>query len=186
MDCGKISAGFLAGACGKLPIGGTATRVILLNYADIASKTINEDYSISDITLHEGKHGYMFETIENSVQGDATFEKGTYVSNYIHSLTLRIFRDTLEAREWTNNLNEGRFVALVERREAGEAHWEAYGIESGLKLSENTYSTAYNDNVVLTPVLASDDTSKETALPAIFYKDSAEATEAAVLALIQA
>lgn len=183
MDCGKITAAFVGGACGKLPIGGTGTRVALFNYADIASYDTTDDGVIESLALVQGAKGYLFETIENSPQGDATFEQGTYVSAYTHQVTLRIFKDNIAARAWCNSMKDARLVAIVERREAGEAHWEVYGIESGLKLSENTYSTSYSDNVVLAPVLASDDTSKESALPAIYFVDSPEATTASVLAL---
>lgn len=184
MDCGKITKAFVGGACGKLPIGGTGTRVILFNYADIASHDTASDGTITNITMHDGKKGFLFETIENSPQGTSTFNAGTYIPNYGHSVTLRVFKDDINARSWVNELTYGRFVAAVERREAGDAHWEIYGIESGLKMSENAYDTSYSDNVVFAPVLSSDDTSKESAVPAIFFDGtSASSTEQKLLAL---
>lgn len=185
MDCGKITKAFVGGACGKLPIGGTGTRVLLMNYADIASYDTTEDGVVATITLKSGTKGFIYESIENSALGEATFNKGTYINTYDHKVTMRVFKDTIAARAFANEMKDARIVALVERREEGESHWEVYGIESGLKLTENPYSTTYADNVVLAPVLQSDDTSKESALPAIFYKTSAEATTAAVLALAQ-
>lgn len=186
MDCGKISAGFVAGACGKLPTGGTGTHIVLINYADISGVTYAETTgAITAITLASNAKGYLFETIESSALGECSFEKGTYVSQYTHQVTMRVFKDTIAARKFVNDLTEARLVAIVERREAGEAHWEVYGIESGLKMSDNPTSTDYSDNVVFAPVLASDDVSKESKVPAVFYDGtSAASTTAAVLALV--
>ena len=186
MDCGLITKAFVGGNCGKLPIGGTGVRVLLINYADVASHDTTEDGVINAIRLASGKKGYLYESIENSALGEATFNKGTYINTYDHKVTLRIFKDTIDARAFVNEMKDARIVAIVERRENGDSHWEVYGIESGLKLTENSYSTTYADNVVLAPVLQSDDTSKESALPAVFFTESEGATTAAVLALAQA
>lgn len=188
MDCGKITQGFVGGACGALPIGGTGTRVMLLNYSDVLKSTSEFDEStstISDIKLKSGAKGYLYETIENADEASATYSKGTYTSQYDHSVTLRIFKDTIEAKTFVNQMKDARVIAIVEKRGSGNNKWEVYGWESGLKLSENTYSTTFTDNVAFAPVLASDDTSKETMLPYSFYTGSEEATEAAVLALAQ-
>lgn len=189
MDCGKITQGFTGGACGTaLPIGGTGAEVVLLNYSDVlksGSEVDEEKGIISKIALKSGAKGFLYSSIENSTEGSATLNAGTYVDNYDHSVTLRIFKDTAEAKAWVNSMKGARFIALVAKRTTGKNHWEAYGWDSGLKLSENTYNTTFTDNVALSPVISSDDTSKESSLPFTFFTESEEATDAAVYALCQ-
>lgn len=187
MDCGKIIAGLVAGSCGKLPVGGTGTRAIVINYSDVDKKTsaLNEGV-LSDIKLLTGKKGYLYESVENSSEGSYTFTRGTYTSGYDHSVTLRIFKNTTEARAWINSMKDARVIVILENRESGETKWEVYGWECGLKLSENTGSTKFEDHVVAAPVLSSDDDSIESDLPYIFFKTDEATTEAAVLALCQA
>lgn len=184
MDCGKISAGFVAGACGKLPIGGTGTRVVIMNHADIDTVTYSQDGGhITGITLKNKAH--LYESIENSSEGTATFNKGTYTSGYTHGVTLRIFKDSAAARAWINQMTDARIAALLEKRENGDAKWEAYGLESGMKLNENSYSTTYADHVVAAPAFSSDDDSIESKMPMSFYTGTTDGTEEAVLALCQ-
>lgn len=185
MDCGKIISGLVAGACGTMPIGGTATRAVILNYQDIdRDNSTVTDGVIEGITMKSGKVGYLFETVQNANEGGASFERGTYFDTYTHTVTLRIFVKSNETKAWMESLKGSRVVVLLENREQGEGHWEVYGWDSGLTLSENTYSTTYADNVVFNPTFASDDTSHEGALPKTFYKTSDANTETMVLALI--
>lgn len=189
MDCGKIISGFVGGSCGEVPTGGTGTRVVLINYADIDkenSTVSEEDATISEIALKTSKTGYLFETLEKANEGSITFTRGTYVDTFTHSLTLRLFADGKDAKKWVQSLVGARVVAIVEKLAGGDGKWEVYGWKAGLKLSELTYSTTYTDNVAFAPVLSSEDTSPESALPYTFYKTSEAETEAAVLALVQA
>lgn len=189
MDCNKITAGFIGGACGtKMAIGGTDTEVVLFNYADVLKEGSDLDEEtgiISTIALREGTKGYIFKSLQNSTEASATLAAGTYVDMYDHSLTLRNFVDEPEAMAWFNSLKGGRYIALVSKRKTGKGHWQVYGWQSGLKLAENAYNTTYTDNVVNAPVLASDDTSKESALPYTFFDTDAEKTDQAVYALCQ-
>lgn len=187
MDCGKITKGFVGGACGKLPIGGTGTRIWVFNHADIdksASVYNDETDTISSIVLHSGKKGVLFETIENSNVGEASFTRGAYTAGYIHSVTMRIFKDSAAAKAWVNSIKDARLVVVVEKRQDGDSKFEVYGWESGLKLSDSPYSTTYTDNVALAPVISSDDDSPESDLPYAFYTESVETSEAALNALI--
>lgn len=189
MDCGKITHGFIGGACGTaLPIGGTGTEVVLLNYSDVVKDASGLDEVsgiISKITLKDGAKGFLFQSLENSTEGSATLSAGTYVDTYDHSVTLRIFKDTAEAKAWVNSMKGARFIAIVGKRTTGKNHWEVFGWDSGLKLSENAYNTTFTDNVALSPVISSDDTSKESSLPFTFFADSEKETDAAIYALCQ-
>lgn len=185
MDCGSITKGFVIDSCAQaLPIGGTGTRIMLLNYADVDKENSTvKDGVVSNIALKSGKKGYLYETLENANEASATFSKGTYVSTYDHSVTLRCFVRSTDAKEFVNQMKDARLIAVVENREQDENHFEVYGWDSGLKLTENTYGTTLTDNVALAPVLSTDDTSKETKLPLTFFTTSGAATETAFVAL---
>lgn len=182
MDCSRITKGFVGGSCDSIPQGGTGTKVWIFNYADIdrsASTTTSETLSL--LKLVTGKQGYVYQSLDNSTDGSATLNKQTYVSNYDHQVNLRIFNDEQEAKEFLNEAKEARIVCIVERRTTGDNKFEVYGWQSGLKMSENPYSTKFTDNVAYAPVFKSDDDSKETNLPL-----TCTMTESALDALCQA
>lgn len=184
MDCSKITEGFVGGACGALPTGGTSSYVWLLNYDEVdkSKSTVDADGNISAIAMKEGKYAYLFETIDNANEAGATFNKGTYVNNYDHTVTLRIFKDNIAAKKFVNALAGARVIAVVKRKcvDTCDNIFEVYGWDSGLKMSENPYSTTLTDNVAMAPVLMSDDISKETTLPRTYT-----GTEASLNALCQ-
>lgn len=186
MDCGRIISGLVAGACGTMPIGGTATRAVIINYQDIDRDNSTETVKgiIDTLVLKSQKKGFLFETVQNANEGGASFERGTYFDTYTHNVTLRLFTKGNETKTWMESLKGSRVVILLENREQGEGHWEVYGWDSGLTLSENTYSTTFADNVVYNPTFASDDTSHEGALPKTFYDTDDATTESAIQALL--
>ena len=168
MNCTEITAGFVGGACGALPAGGTKALVYLFNFDDIdrSASVIDEDGNITTLALKTGKKGVIFQTLDNGNEGGATFNKGTYIDTYDHSVTLRIFDDSKAAKKFVNTLGGARVVAIMQRNsKATDNELEVYGWESGLKMSENPYSTNFTDNVAYAPVLATDERSKETMLP---------------------
>jgi hypothetical protein len=68
----------------------------------------------------------------------------------------------------------------------GSTKYEVYGWDSGLKLSENAFTTDFADNVVFAAKLASDDNSKEGQLPLSYFITSISATETALAGLYTA
>lgn len=182
MDCSKITAGYVQD-CEKVAKGGTGSKVFLFNLADI-DKTDDDSGAeyIHDIILKEGKKGVIYESFDNSTEGTATLNKGAYISNYDHQITLRLFSKSEEARAFIGQIKQARVVAVVESRNAGTNgfNYEVYGFESGLVLSENAISTTLTDGVAYSLVLKSDDTSKENYIPRIV-----EMTEANLTALCQ-
>lgn len=179
MDCSKITKGFVVASCDNLPTGGTGSKVYLFNYADIdRSSSTKTKQTISVIALKDGAKGYQYESFDNSTDGSATLNKGTYVSNYDHQVQLRLFAEDEDAREFLADAKEARIVAVVQKK--GSVEFEVYGWESGLKMSENAYATKYTDNVAYAPIFKSDDNSKESDLPYI-----CSMTEAALNALCQ-
>lgn len=188
MDCGKLIAGLVGGVCNEIPIGGTGTRVVLVNYEDVSKdetvfNTENPEV-IESIVLKDTKKGFVFETLDNANDADSTLSVGTYFRRYDHSVTLRIFKKDNETKKWLAELKDARVIAIVENRTSGEGKWEVYGWDSGLKLSEDTFNAKYTDDVVYAPKFASDETSKEASHPKSFFVTDDEATEAAIMAIV--
>jgi hypothetical protein len=187
MDCGKITTGFTGGSCSdKLPIGGTGTRLIFINHSDIDFENSSAPSAgiLDEIVLKTGKVGYLFETLGNANEGGFTFNKGTYVTTYAHSVTARMFKDGAAAKAWLDEIKDARLVIIVEKREDNASKFEVYGWNSGLKMSENTGSTTLTDNVAFAPVFSSEDGAQEPALPYTFFDTDEETTEAAITALV--
>lgn len=187
MDCAKIAAGLTAAECGKMATSGTGTKVVLMNYDDIdkASSTVSSGVCTS-LVLAADKLAYLFESIDKATTGEATFAKGTYIDSYDHAVTLRIFIKDQTSKDFINSLTNARVVAIVENRAtgvSGNTKYEVYGWDSGLKLSENAFTTDFADNVVFTAKLASDDNSKEGQLPLSYFITDLAGTETALAGL---
>lgn len=187
MDCAKIAAGLTAAECGKMATAGTGTKVVLMNYDDIdkASSTVSSGVCTS-LVLAADKLAYLFESIDKATTGEATFAKGTYIDSYDHAVTLRIFIKDQTSKNFINSLTNARVVAIVENRAtgaSGNTKYEVYGWDSGLKLSENAFTTDFADNVVFTAKLASDENSKEGQLPLSYFITDLAGTETALAGL---
>lgn len=166
MDCSKITAGYVQ-ECDVLAKGGTGGKAFLFNYADIDfTETSWSDYDMDVLQLKDGKKGYIFETFSNAIEGTATLNKGAFISNYDHQVTLRAFNRNGVVRQFMAQLQQARVVAVIQTGSENEGYeYEVYGLQSGLVLSENAISTTLTDGVAYSLVLKSDDTSKETHAP---------------------
>lgn len=188
LTCGQLTKGLVAAVCGKAPSSGTGAKVYLLNYADIdrASCTVANGV-ISSLVMLSGKYAYEFESMPKSTLGEATFARGTYFNTFDHAVTLRVFTKNAESKEFMSNLANSRIVAIVENADTGvngEVKYEVYGWDSGLTLSELSFSTTYSDSTVYAAKMASEDESKEGALPLSFFDTDISTTEAALAALL--
>jgi hypothetical protein len=196
MDCSKITAGLTAINCGKPSIPGTGQQVIIINYTDIdREKSTAANNVITSIVLKGTNKAYAFESIDNSTLGEISVNRGTYFSNWQHDLTLRIFAKNEKAKEFVNNLNGTRLVAIVENKEEGpegQVKYEVYGWDAGLELNEATATTDMADLVVYQLKLGSGANSKESSLPKSVFKtgegteSDLQATEAMINTLIEA
>lgn len=187
LTCGQLTSGLIAATCGKAPSSGTGAKVFLMNYADIDKKNSTvENGVISSIVLHSGKTAYEFESMPKSTLGEATFARGTYFNTFDHAVTLRVFTKNAESKAFMSNLANSRIVAIVENADFGtngEVKYEVYGWDSGLTLSELSFSTTYSDSTVYAAKMASEDESKEGALPHSFFDTDIDTTEQALQSL---
>jgi hypothetical protein len=190
MDCSKITQGLQAVNCGKPPVAGTGTRVILLNYADVdKSLSVEANNVISEILLKSGAIGYAFESLDNTNTGESSYNKTTYYGNWQHDLTMRILVKNEDAKTFVNEMNGARVVAIVENKEMGvdgEVKYEVYGWDAGLELNECTATTEMADGVVYQLKMGSGTNSKESTLPKSVFDTSLTKTEAMLDSLITA
>lgn len=186
-ECGHITAGLIAAACGKAPASGTNRNVVLLNFEDIdreASVVVGN--VAKSIVLKSGKKGYLFQSNQKATSGSATFARGPYFDTFDHSVVLRAFTKRQSSKDFMNSLIGSRAVAIIDNNEqgdAGETKYEVYGWDSGLTLSELPWATEFSDSVVYSATLASDDASKEGQLPLSFFSTSLADTEQALASL---
>lgn len=185
MDCSKITAGIIAADCAKPEISGTAGNVWLINYADIDRVlSILADNVITDLVLTDDAKAYVFESLTNGVLGETSINKGTYISNWQHDLTLRIFAKSEAAKKFVNSLNGARVVAIVETNSLngtgatlGATKYDVYGWSAGLELNEFTGTTDMADGIVYQPKLGSG-TAKEDSIPKSLFKTDLATTRA--------
>lgn len=181
MDCTKITAGLVGATCDTLTGGGTGIKVWLFNFDEIDKTTSQAtDVLVSTLAMKEGKKGYIFTSFDNATEGSVTLNVGTYVNTYDHQVTLRVFDDSDDAREFMASVKGARIVAIVQKKTTTGYINEVYGWDSGMKLNENPYTTKHTDNVVFAPVFKTDADSKEGNMPRICGM-----TEAALDALCQ-
>lgn len=185
MDCSVITAGLVAAQCDKAPVGGTAGKVYIVNFADIDKDTsVVTKNVISSLVLKDGKNGFAFESLDDSTLGEFSANVGTYFSNWQHDVTLRIFAKSQEAKNFLDNSLNARVVLVVENRESGETKFECYGWDSGLKISEVTGSTEVTDGIVYSAKFSSTENSRESSLPKSVFVTSEEATRTMLEALL--
>lgn len=188
LTCGQLTKGLVAAVCGKAPSSGTGNNVYLINYDDIdKDASVLNAGVLSSVVLLTGKKAYEFESMPKSTTGEATFARGTYFNTFDHAVTLRVFTKNAESKAFMSNLANSRIVAIVENNDTGDkgdVKYEVYGWDSGLTLSELSFSTTYSDTTVYAAKMASEDESKEGALPHSFFDTDIETTEKALAALV--
>ena len=187
-DCSKLGMGLQAVVCGKPPVAGTGSKVILLNYSEIdRNLSVVADNVITALVLKQQATGYEFRGLDNSNLGATTLNKGTYMSNFQHDLTLRIFAKNEASKKFANSLNGARVVAIVQNKEQGDngsVKWECYGWDAGLELNEFESNTEMADSVVYQILLGSGENSKESSLPKSVFSTDLTTTETMLDGLI--
>jgi len=190
MDCSKITQGLQAVNCGQPAIAGTGARVILINYSDIDRKlSVVKDNVITSLVLNGTSKAFDFQSLDNTNLGEISLNRGTYFSNWQHDLTLRVFTKNELSKNFVNNLNGARVVAVIQNKESGpngEVKYEAYGWDAGLELNEGTATTNMADMIVYQIKMGSGTNSKEGSLPKSVFKTDLTQTETMLNSLIAA
>lgn len=184
--CGTISKNLTLAECGN-SVAGIEASFILMNFDDIdRSESTETGDVLSGITMKDGKHGYRYESHNNSFESSVAFNNGTYSKAFTHQVIIRVFSKTQEVKDQLNALAQGRVVAIVKNKtnRNPETKYEVYGWENGLEVSDFQAASTDADGVIYTITLASRDDSREGMLPVSFYAGSEAQTEAAIEALL--
>ena len=169
--CDALTAG-IAYDCANPPSGGANDRLILVNFADIngfVTLDATNPLVIEGIALAGTSVGYVFEGLNNSNEPRAALVKGRYVNGYDHEVRFKCFSNSILTKTQLSKLDGALVVAIVQNNHKGadgEAAFEVYGLETGLRLQEleriladAELQGAYN------LLLKNDDISKPSTLP---------------------
>lgn len=185
-NCGQLSKNLALTACvGATP--GVDKRLIFLNFDDIDRDTTAIEGNVcSKFVMKDGKKGFSYSSEKNSWEAQSPLSKGTYKNRFDHSILGRVFLRTQAIKDELIALSQAKVVVIVENADqtTPETHFEIYGYESGLVLTDLQSVSTDADGVIYSFTAASSDNSKESQLPLSFFETDLETTRAAVESLI--
>lgn len=186
--CAKIASSLVLAACVSAAVG-LESSIYIVNFDDIdrASSTVTGNV-ISSLVLNTGANGYKYESAKNAIEANSPLNKGTYLNRFDHNIVFRVFSKTQSIKDELGKLAQARVVVIVENLNSGsdETHFEVYGWDAGLEMTDFQAATTDGDGVVATVTLNSGDNAKESDLPKSFYSTSLATTRAALEALLPA
>ena len=184
--CAKIASSLVLAACVSAAVG-LESSIYIVNFDDIdrASSTVTGNV-ISSLVLNTGANGYKYESAKNAIEANSPLNKGTYHNRFDHNIVFRVFSKTQSIKDELGKLAQARVVVIVENLNSGsdETHFEVYGWDAGLEMTDFQAATTDGDGVVATVTLNSGDNAKESDLPKSFYSTSLATTRAALEALL--
>lgn len=137
----------IGAACLPL-IGGVNDKLILINYDDLLSVTVDSDFTASNVfssmTLKSGKQGYLFEGKGNrSIAFRQNPIVDTYgsVSGWTHEIDFVGFADSPEANDVLERLAQSKTIAVLE---SNKKFW-VLGYDSGFFASSIATDSANAD-----------------------------------------
>lgn len=187
MNCANISKNLILGSC-KNDSPAIEPAVILVNFDDWKAATKSIDAGVlSQLTLGDGKFGFKYESLKNSLDTDCSLSKGTYQNTFDHKVTFKVFAKTQIIKDELNKLSNAKVVAITENvsNDAEGVKYELFGADNGLEMSEFTAPSTGTDGVVYSFSVASGDNAKESALPLSIDAGTPETTKALIEALVK-
>lgn len=190
--CDNLNADILID-CDNPPSGGANDRLILFNFDDIntnATVTVDPSNSLlfTNIVLASGIRGYVFEGLNNSNEPRAALVKGRYVNGYDHEVIFKVFLNSPAAKLQLNKLDGAKVVALIQNNHKGEdgnAAFEIYGYETGLRLQELARVVADAETQgAYNITIRNDEVSRPSSLPQTLWDTDFATTKAIVDSLI--
>lgn len=185
MTCGKLSMGILGADCQNPMVPGVKPKAIIINNDDIdIDQTIITDGIISELVLKSGAVAYKAETLNNGIDVNVAFAKGTYLNGWDHNFVLRLFDNTPEVKKFVDQLSKSRITVIIENNyvkyndvNKGNTVYEVYGFYVGLELNEAVRDAKDADTkggYVLT--CGCNESMKEPVLPITLFNGTLEAT----------
>lgn len=198
ITCGKLSSGILGADCANPLVPGIKPRAILINRDDIdIDKTTITDGVITELLLKGTAKAFEAETLENGIDANVAFAKGTYYNGWDHNFVFRVFDNNPRVKKFIDELSKSRIAVIIENNYIkyspstdpadvkGDTVYEMYGFYTGLELKEATRDAKDADTKggwVLT--CGCNDSAKEPALPITVFKTDLTSTQALIDTLI--
>lgn len=149
-DCEDKLAGNFVRQCGYKPKQGIK-RKWYGNHADIdqaATQKTNRGTKVTLLVLKTGAKIYPAEGNDKSHKGGHAIAVGDYGNGYIHTDNYNILYRGEEERERLQEIAEGaKLFSIIEKVDGGvngELTYEILGLESGMKVTEDTWNSAEN------------------------------------------
>lgn len=182
----KISAN-IADDCTVPAVGGAENTITLVNLADYQNATITRSATnpmvIENIVLPNTKVGYTLEFAPDTINAMAT---RAGINTWDHSLSGKVNVSNNTVKQTLNDMDGGRFVAIVQMRNpVAETKFQVVGESSGLVITENKRE-ANAENGIYSLTLATSDVSKEPKELLSLFKTDLTTTKAVVAALLVA
>lgn len=159
MSCHLLERGSIPD-CDELPIGGTETRLILINWDDVLYIYVSNglggggsvwdstfDFTfgpvvsgsaigvITQIVLKPLKQAYEFFGFKQDIKkNEEAVNNGKLKTRFIHSTELIIYEIDQVQKKNLQRMAKGRFMAIVENKGKGDDAFELLGKECGLKM----------------------------------------------------
>lgn len=188
--CDALTAG-IAYDCANPPTGGANDRLILVNFADIDGHVTysgSNPLVVTNISLTSPAVGFVFEGLNNSNEPRAALVKGRYVNGYDHEVRFKCFSNSIAAKAQLTKLDGSLVVAIVQNSHKGalgEAAFEIYGLETGLRLQELERIIADAETQGAYNILIkNDDISKPSTLPHTLFDTNFATTLAIVESIL--
>lgn len=135
MSCGTITIGSNPD-CDNLPVAGTKTRALVMNYDDVSGYTEDIDGNITGITLTPGSYAHEFIGYRNDVKSSQDVVRpDTGITQFMHHFGMTIYDRTQVQKNNVQNLSRGLFVVIVENRGNDEGSFEVLGLDVGLEMN---------------------------------------------------
>lgn len=183
--CAQLSKNLALAAC-QNSTPGLESELVLINFDDVdRSASEVTDNVISDLILKESKTGFLYTSEKNAFEGDSPLNKGTYRTGFNHSLVIRAFVKSQDAKDEINAMARCKFIGVAKNKDtaSGETKYEVYGWDNGLELNDLSAPTNDGDGIIYTITLGTGENQRESELPKSFYKTDLSSTEKAFEAL---
>lgn len=157
--------------CVNPPIAGVEERLVLMNFKDIASFTVQgaNPSIIEGFTLKSGTQAFSFQGVRNSLVPEQHYAPGRFSpSSYEHMVNFLVWEFTQAQKDNLEAMAIEKQVAIVQN---ADKTFEVYGIRNGLEVITNDRLPGDQDtgggfSIVLK---TSENEAKEPKLPRTFF-----------------
>ena len=129
---------------------GLEGRAVLINKSDLDLTALTQSgATVTNLSLNSGATGYSIEWVKqlaNTASAFAANDSGA--DSFTHSFVARVFGQGAADAERIKELKDGEFVVVVESKWKGANNafsFKCFGLESGLRMSEGTFTSLEND-----------------------------------------